>query len=99
MSGEEAVLDRTTDEDVEVLAAIAARTAAGGGYPDEEAVRAMEETVSRLLGGALMLRDAVMATRNRVEITGRALEFLAGSLAREAERLFRLYHGRDPYGR
>ena len=103
MSGEEAAAPAKPvypDEDRDVLEAIAARTRAGGRYPDQGTIEVMEQTVDRLVGGATLLENtAELYARARdvsEELRPGGLMFLARVLAREVERLYRLYHGKVP---
>ena len=91
------------DEDQEILDTIAARERAGRGYPDDDAIKAMEQTVGRLIGAATLMEDVLVLSskpsfrEEEVHLLG--LVFLAGAMSREAERLYRLYHGMAPkYG-
>ena len=88
------------DEDQETLDAIAARIAAGGTYPEQDVIESMELTLRRLAGAAALMEDvmalsALRCARNR-RLRSSGLIFLAGAIMREAERLYRLYHGRVP---
>ena len=82
------------------MAAIAARAAAGGSYPEQDIIEAMELSVGRLLGAAALMEDVMVLfsrgqfSRQRLRPSG--LAFLAGAITREAERLYRLYHGKVP---
>ena len=91
------------DEDQEVLDAIAARTTAGGRYPDQDTLEVMEQTVDRLVDGATLLVDTAglyaRARDKSEEFQPDGFMFLARVLAREVERLYRLYHGRAPHDR
>lgn len=85
------------DIEVEIYQAILEREESPGGLPDRQAFDAMEEPVSRLLGAAFLFQDLSIAIGD-AGVRARGLDFLAGAIHREAERLFRLYHGRRPDG-
>ena len=85
------------DEDAEVLAAIAAREQDPGGLPDEAAVDAMHEPLRRVMEAAILFHDLAWGYDSRNEMRPVGLIFLTGVLEREAERLYRLYHGGPPW--
>ncbi|MCG8507474.1 MAG: hypothetical protein MI755_22920 [Sphingomonadales bacterium] len=85
------------DEDAEVLAAIAVRERAPGGLPDEAAVDAMHEPLRRVMEAAILFHDLAWGYDSRNEMRPVGLIFLTGVLEREAERLYRLYHGGPPW--
>ena len=91
------------DEDQEVLDAIATRAKAGGRYPGQDVLEVMEQTVDRLVSGSTLLVDTAglyaRARDKSEEFQPDGLMFLARGLAREVERLYRLYHGRPPHDR
>ena len=105
MSGEgEAPAKRLyPDEDQEVLDAIATRAKAGGRYPSQDVLEVMEQTVDRLVSGSTLLVDTAglyaRARDKSEEFQPDGLMFLARGLAREVERLYRLYHGHPPHDR
>ena len=84
------------DPDVEIHEAMLARERAEGSYPDRDAVQAMEEPLHRLTSAAVLFSDITTESTPGPELRMRGLSFLAGSISREAFRLFRLYHGHPP---
>ena len=88
------------DEDEAILAAIAVRARSDAGYPDAEAVEAMEHTVDRLAGAAVLLEDLMILSSKpwfrEEELHLLGLVFLTGAMSREATRLYQLYFGNPP---
>ena len=62
----------------------------------EEAIRAMAEPVSDVLETSLLFSDLVSDTSRDASFYTRGLAWLAASLQSDAERLYRLYHGKQP---
>lgn len=90
-------LEDVAGADAGVIAAIRAReAAAAAGLPERESLLAMEEPLERLTGAAALMRDLAELARAGETPQPRGLAFLAGAMGREAERLYRLYHGRHP---
>ena len=87
---------RDPDEDAEILAAIALRAQRPGGLPDADALEAMHEPLRRVMEGAMLFYDLAWAVDWSAEIRREGLVFLTAALQREAERLYRLYHGSQP---
>lgn len=83
------------DLEVELYLAVLKREQHPGHPPDRDAVDAMEEPIFRMLGAAYLFQDLCLG-KGEGDLRARGLDFLAGALHREAERLFRLYHGRTP---
>lgn len=85
------------DAEVELYLAVLKRAKHPGHPPDGDAVDAMEEPIFRMLGAAYLFQDLCIGMGD-IGARPRGLDFLAGAFHREAERLFRLYHGRKPEG-
>lgn len=83
------------DIDVDIYLAVLRREKHPGGLPDEAAMDAMEEPIARMLGAAYLFQDLALGIGD-AGVRRRGLDFLSGAIHREAERLFRLYHGRRP---
>ena len=89
---------RVCDLEVEIWQAVQRRAKRAGGYPDHEAIRAMEEPLRRLVGASLLLRDLALGAdnaRKRVPpLSTGGLVVLSQVMEREAGRLNSLYHGK-----
>ena len=82
----------------EIERAIALRALQESGYPDDDAIRAMEDPLAEVMGAAFMVRDITYAALGGYDVHPLGLAFLGDILQREAERLFCLYHGHPPRG-
>lgn len=85
------------DADALLARAIAARAGQGKSLPDAAALDALEELIRRLLGAALLFEDLATGPATNDPPRPRGLVFLATSISREADRLYRLFHGHAPY--
>ncbi len=79
------------DQEVRIYRDVLRREGKKSLYPDREDLEAMEEPIHRLQGAAALFTDLAMGNGCEVNLTG--LSFLAEAVTREAERLYRLYHG------
>ena len=84
------------DVEVQIHRAIIQRERTRGGFPDSEAVAAMEEPLFRLSGATVLFADICMLSSEDPGPSLMGLSFLANAMRREALRLFRLYHGHPP---
>ena len=86
----------TDDLEVALFKAVRRREKAPGGLPDRKALLAMEEPVTRLMGASVLFYDLATAVETAADLRPMGLVFLSYAMKREAERLFRLYHGAPP---
>lgn len=84
------------DVEVQIHRAIIRRECTRGGFPDGDAVAAMEEPLFRLSGATVLFADICMLSSEDPGPSLMGLSFLANAMHREALRLFRLYHGHPP---
>lgn len=64
------------------------------GFPDKEAISAMEEPMYRVMGAAALFYDyATALTYGQEEAPAIGLVFLSQAVKREADRVYRLYFG------
>lgn len=84
------------DVEVQIHRAIIRRERTRGGFPDSDAVAAMEEPLHRLSGATVLFADICMLSSEDPGPSLMGLSFLANAIRREALRLFRLYHGHPP---
>ena len=84
------------DWEVKIYQAVVRREKKRGGHPDTDALRAMETVVARLTGACVLLENFTTNVGRNGEIEAMGMQFLAGAMMREADRLFRLYHGHGP---
>ena len=84
------------DVEVQIHRAIIQRERTRGGFPDSDAVVAMEEPLFRLSGATVLFADICMFSSEDPPMSQMGLLFLANAMRREALRLFRLYHGHPP---
>ena len=84
------------DVEVQIHRAIIQRERTRGGFPDSDAVAAMEEPLYRLSGATVLFADICMLSSEDPPMSQMGLSFLANAMRREALRLFRLYHGHPP---
>ena len=84
------------DVGVQIRRAIIQRAHTRGGFPDSDAVAAMEEPLYRLSGTTVLFADICMLGSEDPPMSQMGLSFLANAMRREALRLFRLYHGHPP---
>lgn len=101
---EAATVDPDTDEEefavrdsfeTEIDKAVAARECRDPmGFPDSEAISAMEEPMYRVMGAAELFYDyATALTYGQEEAPSIGLVFLSAAMKREADRVYRLYFG------
>ena len=84
------------DLEVQIHQAVVRREKKPGRHPDTDALRAMETVVARLTGACVLLENFTTNAGFDGEIEAMGMQFLAGAMMREADRLFRLYHGHGP---
>ena len=84
------------DWEVKLYQAVVRRQKRPGGHPDTDALRAMETVVARLTGACVLLENFATNASFDGEIEAMGMQFLSGAMMREADRLFRLYHGHGP---
>lgn len=84
------------DVEVQIHRAVIQRELARGGFPDSDAVAAMEEPLRRLSGATVLFADICMLSSEDPPVSQMGLSFLADAMRREALRVFRLYHGHPP---
>ena len=84
------------DWEVKIHQAVVRREKKGRGHPDTDALRAMETVVARLTGACVLLENFTTNAGFNGEIEAMGMQFLSGAMMREADRLFRLYHGHGP---
>ena len=77
--------------------AIQQRAGLEASFPDQEALSAMEQPLDRLMGAALLFCDVALGAdnaRGRIDPPRtEGLLCLSLIMEREADRLYRLYHG------
>ena len=86
----------TDDLEVALYRAVRRRGKTPGGLPDRKALLAMEEPVTRLMGASVLFYDLATAVETAADLRPMGLIFLSFAMKREAERLYRLYHGHKP---
>ena len=84
------------DWEVKLYQAVVRRQKSPFGHPDTDALRAMETVVARLTGACVLLENFTTNAGFDGEIEAMGMQFLSDAMMREADRLFRLYHGRGP---
>ncbi|MCG8506823.1 MAG: hypothetical protein MI755_19615 [Sphingomonadales bacterium] len=106
-----AVSDQTTPEpipfedmeiddwEVKIYQTVLRREKKESRMPDWDDIFAMEEPLHRLMGGLTLFHDLAYGVRLDSTVRTDGLVFLVHALSREADRLYRLRHGREPnYG-
>ena len=81
---------------VKIYQAVVRREKKGRGHPDTDDLRAMETVVARLAGACVLFENFTTNAGFDGEIEAMGMQFLSGAMMREADRLFRLYHGHGP---
>ena len=84
------------DWGVKLYQAVVRRQKRPFGHPDTDALRAMETVVARLTGACVLFENFTTNAGFDGEIEAMGMQFLSDAMMREADRLFRLYHGRGP---
>ena len=93
---EDMVID---DWEVKIYQTIRRREKKESRMPDWDDIFAMEEPLHRLMGGLTLFHDLAYGVRPDSMVRTDGLVFLVHALSREADRLYRLRHGREPnYG-
>ena len=84
------------DWEVKIHQAVMRREKKPGRHPDTDALHAMEEVLARLTGACVLLENFTTNAGFDGEIEAMGMQFLSDAMMREADRLFRLYHGHGP---
>ena len=87
------------DWEVKIYQTIRRREKKESRMPDWDDIFAMEEPLHRLMGGLTLFHNLAYGVRPDSTVRTDGLVFLVHALSREADRLYRLRHGREPnYG-
>ena len=87
------------DWEVKIYQTVRRREKKESRMPDWDDIFAMEEPLHRLMGGLTLFHDLAYGVRLDSTVRTDGLVFLVHALSREADRLYRLRHGREPnYG-
>ncbi|MCG8507232.1 MAG: hypothetical protein MI755_21680 [Sphingomonadales bacterium] len=84
------------DLEVQIHQAVVRREKKPGRHPDTDDLHAMEEVLARLTGACVLFENFTTNAGCNGEIEAMGRQFLSGAMMREADRLFRLYHGHGP---
>ncbi|MCG8506290.1 MAG: hypothetical protein MI755_16925 [Sphingomonadales bacterium] len=84
------------DREVQIHQAVVRREKRPGRHPDAGDLHAMEEVLARLTAACVLFENFTTNAGFDGEIEAMGMQFLSGAMMREADRLFRLYHGHGP---
>ena len=84
------------DLEVQIHQAVVRREKKPGRHPDTDDLHAMEEVLARLTAACVLFENFTTNAGFDGEIEAMGMQFLSGAMMREADRLFRLYHGHGP---